>query len=116
MTSQRAGSGSQAPGTGGDYDPITVPVRDAATVLILDERPDLHVLMLKRNARSVFVGDMWVFPGRFGGHERFEPSAGIGIDMRPVAAATLMGMGARVGNTRRMRIGLEPDDFAFNHT
>jgi len=38
-------------------------VRNAATVLILDERPDLQVLMLKRNARSVFVGDMWVFPG-----------------------------------------------------
>ena len=32
-------------------------------MLILDERPDLHVLMLKRNARSIFVGDMWVFPG-----------------------------------------------------
>lgn len=40
-----------------------MPVRTAATVLILDERPDLHVLMLKRNARSVFAADMWVFPG-----------------------------------------------------
>ncbi len=38
-------------------------MRDAATVLILAERPDLQVLMLRRNARSVFVGDMWVFPG-----------------------------------------------------
>lgn len=56
-------SGAQAPGTGGDYDPAAVAIRNAATVLILDERPDLHVLMLKRNARSVFVGDMWVFPG-----------------------------------------------------
>ena len=40
-----------------------MPIRDAATVLVLDERPDLHVLMLQRNARSVFVGNMWVFPG-----------------------------------------------------
>jgi 8-oxo-dGTP pyrophosphatase MutT (NUDIX family) len=56
-------SGSGSPGRGGDYDPGDVPIRNAATVLILDERPDLHVLMLKRNARSVFVGDMWVFPG-----------------------------------------------------
>jgi 8-oxo-dGTP pyrophosphatase MutT (NUDIX family) len=56
-------TGSGSPGRGGDYDPADVPVRNAATVLILDERPDLHVLMLKRNARSVFVGDMWVFPG-----------------------------------------------------
>ena len=60
---RRAGTGAQSPGTGGDYDPAAIPVREAATVLIVDERPDLQVLMLKRNARSVFVGDMWVFPG-----------------------------------------------------
>lgn len=47
----------------GDFDPEDIPVRMAATVLILDQRPDLQVLMLKRNARSNFVGDMWVFPG-----------------------------------------------------
>ena len=46
-----------------NHDPAAVPIRNAATVLILDERPTLQVLMLKRNARSVFVGDMWVFPG-----------------------------------------------------
>lgn len=46
-----------------DFDPAAVPVRPAATVMIVDDRPDLHVLMLKRNARSVFVGDMWVYPG-----------------------------------------------------
>jgi len=48
---------------GGDHVPEEIPIRIAATVLILDQRPDLHVLMLKRNARSIFVGDMWVFPG-----------------------------------------------------
>ena len=46
-----------------DFDPEAVEVRPAATVMIVDDRPDLHVLMLKRNARSVFVGDMWVYPG-----------------------------------------------------
>jgi 8-oxo-dGTP pyrophosphatase MutT (NUDIX family) len=46
-----------------DFEPATVPIRNAATVLILDERPELQVLMLKRNARSVFAADMWVFPG-----------------------------------------------------
>ena len=56
-------TGSSAPGQSDDYDPASIPIRNAATVLILDERPDLHVLMLKRNSRSVFVGDMWVFPG-----------------------------------------------------
>jgi 8-oxo-dGTP pyrophosphatase MutT (NUDIX family) len=46
-----------------DYDPNDVPVRMAATVLIVDERPDLQVLMIERNARSVFAGSMWVYPG-----------------------------------------------------
>ncbi len=60
---RRAATGAIAPGTGGDYDPNKVPVRDAATVLILSGDEDPHVLMLKRNARSIFVGDMWVYPG-----------------------------------------------------
>jgi 8-oxo-dGTP pyrophosphatase MutT (NUDIX family) len=60
---QTASGGHSSPGSGGDYDPESIVVRLAATVLILDDRPDLQVLMLKRNARSIFVGDMWVFPG-----------------------------------------------------
>ncbi len=46
-----------------DYDPNDVPIRMAATVLIVDQRPDLQVLMIERNARSVFAGSMWVYPG-----------------------------------------------------
>ena len=61
--SQTASTGHSSPGSGGDYDPESIPIRSAVTVLILADRPDLQVLMLKRNARSVFVGDMWVFPG-----------------------------------------------------
>ena len=60
---QTASGGHPSPGSGGDYDPESIVIRSAATVLILADRPDLQVLMLKRNARSIFVGDMWVFPG-----------------------------------------------------
>ena len=60
---QTASTGHASPGSGGDYDPESIAIRSAATVLILAARPDLQVLMLKRNARSIFVGDMWVFPG-----------------------------------------------------
>lgn len=60
---QTASPGHPSPGSGGDYDPESIVIRLAATVLILADRPDLQVLMLKRNARSIFVGDMWVFPG-----------------------------------------------------
>ncbi len=43
--------------------PSDVPIRPAATVMLLADRPDLHVLMLRRRAGSAFVGGMSVFPG-----------------------------------------------------
>jgi 8-oxo-dGTP pyrophosphatase MutT (NUDIX family) len=46
-----------------DFDPAAVPIRPAATVMLVADRPDLHVLMLRRSARQVFAGDMWVYPG-----------------------------------------------------
>lgn len=40
-----------------------VRVRPAATVLLIDDRPELQVFMMKRNANIQFAGGMWVFPG-----------------------------------------------------
>jgi 8-oxo-dGTP pyrophosphatase MutT (NUDIX family) len=40
-----------------------VPVRPAATVMIVDDRPDFQVLLLRRRAASAFVPGMDVFPG-----------------------------------------------------
>lgn len=45
-------------------DPNDVPMRDAATVLLLrDGHEGLEVFMLKRNLNSDFVGGAYVFPG-----------------------------------------------------
>lgn len=46
-----------------DFDPHAVPVRPAATVMLLDDRPELEVLMLRRTPKVVFAPDNWVFPG-----------------------------------------------------
>jgi 8-oxo-dGTP pyrophosphatase MutT (NUDIX family) len=46
-----------------DFDPDLVPIRPAATVMLVDDRPDLQVFMMERNANTVFAGGMWVFPG-----------------------------------------------------
>jgi len=46
-----------------DFDPNNVPIRAAATVMMIDDRPDLQILMMERNANTVFAGGMWVFPG-----------------------------------------------------
>ena len=45
-------------------DPDSVPVRDAATVMLLRDGDDgLEVFMLLRNLKSDFVGGAYVFPG-----------------------------------------------------
>ena len=47
-----------------DFDPEGVPVRDAATVVLVRDRPGgFEAFMLQRNLRSVFVAGMHVFPG-----------------------------------------------------
>jgi len=43
--------------------PEDVPVRQAASVLVVDDRPDLHVLVGRRRRSSGFVPGMIVFPG-----------------------------------------------------
>jgi 8-oxo-dGTP pyrophosphatase MutT (NUDIX family) len=45
------------------FDPLAVPISPAATVMLLDDRPQLQVLMLRRTAKVVFGPDNWVFPG-----------------------------------------------------
>lgn len=46
-----------------EYDPEQVQIRPAATVMLIDDRPDLQVFMMERHANTVFAGGMWVFPG-----------------------------------------------------
>ncbi len=46
-----------------DFDPHAVPISHAATVMLVDDQPDLHVLMVRRTARMVFAPAAWVFPG-----------------------------------------------------
>jgi 8-oxo-dGTP pyrophosphatase MutT (NUDIX family) len=48
----------------GENSPVESPaIRDAATVLLVSDRPDLHVLMLERTRRAVFSPGATVFPG-----------------------------------------------------
>jgi 8-oxo-dGTP pyrophosphatase MutT (NUDIX family) len=61
-TSGGGGSGASDAGRS-EFDPATVPVRPAATVMLLDDRPELQVLMLRRTSKVVFGPDHWVFPG-----------------------------------------------------
>jgi 8-oxo-dGTP pyrophosphatase MutT (NUDIX family) len=68
-----------------------VPVRPAATVMIVDDRPELHVLLLRRRAGSAFVGGMDVFPG--GGVDPHDEAASeIGGDLDDATASARLGL------------------------
>jgi 8-oxo-dGTP pyrophosphatase MutT (NUDIX family) len=83
-----------------DFDPHGVEVKLAATILIVDDRPDLHVMMLRRRARSEFVGGMMVFPG--GGLDR--------EDEDPLVYARFRGIDDA---TASAAVGVEHDGLAF---
>ncbi|MEM7253169.1 MAG: NUDIX domain-containing protein [Pseudomonadota bacterium] len=75
-----------------DFDPEAVPIRPAATVMIIDDRPELEVLMIERNARMAFAPGMWVFPGGAvdpGEADEFEPHCD-GLD--DVRASGILGV------------------------
>ncbi|MEK9819168.1 MAG: NUDIX hydrolase [Pseudomonadales bacterium] len=46
-----------------DFDPAQVPIRPAATVMLIRDTDELQVLMMRRHAKTIFAGGMWVFPG-----------------------------------------------------
>ena len=48
-----------------DFDPLSVPIRPAATVMLVRDHPTngLEVFMLQRTLQAVFAKGMYVFPG-----------------------------------------------------
>lgn len=78
-----------------------VPLRDAATVLILRDGPEgLEVFMLKRNLDSDFVGGAYVFPGgAVDPHDRHE-------DLGPICEG-------RTDAEASRRLGIESGGLAF---
>ncbi len=79
--------------TDSDFDPAAVPIRPAATIMLIDDRPDLQVLMMQRHANTVFVGGMWVFPGGAVDHQDDASYyADVALHRTDAEASALMGM------------------------
>ncbi len=76
-----------------EFNPEDVPVRPAATVMLIDDRPDLQVYMMERHANTVFAGGMWVFPGGAVDHQD-DPGyfADFATHRSDADASTLMGL------------------------
>lgn len=52
------------PGNSPDFDPRSVPIKPAATVMLLrDVAEGIEVFMLRRSMKAVFAGGVYVFPG-----------------------------------------------------
>lgn len=80
--------------------PSEVPVRPAATIMLVADRPDLHVLLLRRRAGSAFVGGMYVFPG--GGVDPADADSGSEAQCRGLSDAQASA-----------RLGLEQGGLAY---
>jgi 8-oxo-dGTP pyrophosphatase MutT (NUDIX family) len=75
---------------------MTVPLRDAATVIVLRGSGTLEVLLLRRHAGSGFAASAWVFPGGVvdPADTRLHPACWEGAD--PIALAPLVGRSPEV--------------------
>jgi len=62
-------------------------VRDAATVILVRDRPDLHVFVLQRNAALVFAPGATVFPGGAVDPGDLTVATDLGVDEFRAAAA-----------------------------
>jgi 8-oxo-dGTP pyrophosphatase MutT (NUDIX family) len=62
-------------------------VRDAATVILVRERPDLQVFVMRRNSALVFVPGATVFPGGAVDPADGPAAAALGVDEFRAAAA-----------------------------
>ena len=72
-----------------------VAVRDAATVMLVSDRPDLHVLMLERTSSAVFSPGATVFPGGAVDPSDREPRATARVvDLDDAAASREHGLAA----------------------
>lgn len=75
-----------------DGDPTDVPLRDAATVMIVRDEPRYEVLMVQRTSRVAFGASAWVFPGG-----RVDPQDAVDADdvvtgLTDPAASELLGL------------------------
>jgi 8-oxo-dGTP pyrophosphatase MutT (NUDIX family) len=71
-------------------DPEAVPVRDAATVLVIRDGPELEVLMVQRAGRLAFGANAWVYPGGRVDRADAVNAARVGINLSDADASAML--------------------------
>lgn len=74
-------------------DPESVPVRDAATVLIVRDSPDFEVLLVQRASRLAFAANAWVFPGGRVDQSDAAHAARVGVNLDDRSASAMLEVG-----------------------
>ena len=75
-------------------DPDAVPVRDAATVLIVRDNPELEVLMVQRAGRLAFAANAWVFPGGRVDQSDSAHAERVGMNLDDASASAMLEVGS----------------------
>lgn len=73
-------------------DPDDVPVRDAATVLVVRDAPELEVLMVQRAGRLAFAANAWVYPGGRVDLSDAANAARVGVNLTDTDASAMLEM------------------------
>ena len=71
-------------------DPEAVPVRDAATVLIVRDAPEFEVLLVQRASKLAFAANAWVFPGGRVDQSDAAHAARVGVNLDDLAASAML--------------------------
>jgi len=67
-----------------------VPVRDAATVMVVRDAPDFEVLLVQRAGELTFAANAWVFPGGRVDRADADDAARVGINLTDAAASAAL--------------------------
>jgi len=70
--------------------PESVPVRDAATVLVVRDAPELEVLMVQRAGRLAFAANAWVYPGGRVDRGDAAHAARVGVNLGDAEASAML--------------------------
>lgn len=71
-------------------DPAAVPVRDAATVLVVRDAPEMEVLMVQRAGKLAFAASAWVFPGGRVDRADAANAARVGVNLTDTDASSML--------------------------
>ncbi len=67
-----------------------VPVRDAATVMVLRDGPELEVLLVQRAGKLAFAANAWVFPGGRVDRADADDAERVGVNLTDAAASAAL--------------------------